>query len=213
VTPENWRLLLEGLRLTLWLSLASIAISLVIGTLIGVLRISPIAPLRVVATGYVELFRDIPLLIVLFFIFLGLPKARLRFDPIQSAVVGLSVYTAAFVAEVVRAGLQAIHYGQIEAARALGLTYIQMMRYVLLPQVFRNVVPPLGTVFIALVKNTSVASAISAPEVMLQAETIEGRTFNPYSFLIAGLLYLVLTVPLSALVNAAEQRLRTHRAT
>lgn len=211
MSAENWNLLLRGLQLTLWLSLASITTSLVAGTVVGVLRVSPIAPLRVFATGYVELFRNIPLLIVLFFVFLGLPKAGIKLDPVQSAIAGLSAYTTAFVAEVVRAGIQAIHYGQVEAARALGLSYLQTMWLILLPQVFRNIIPPLGTVFIALVKNTSIASAISVAEIMLQAETIEGRTFNPYSFLFAGLLYLVLTVPLSAVVNATEGRLRQRR--
>jgi putative glutamine transport system permease protein len=208
---DYWGVLLLGLQTTLWISVLSTLISLALGTLIGVLRIAPIMPLRVVAAGYVELFRNIPLLLVLAFVFYGLPKSGLILPPFESGLLGLSVYTAAFVAETVRAGLQSISFGQIEAARALGLTYIQMLRLVLLPQAFRIIVPPLGTTFIALVKNTSVASAITVPEIIYQSEFIEGRTFSPDIFLIAGLLYLVITVPLSGLVNVAENRLRIAR--
>lgn len=200
-----------GLTTTLWLSLLSILASLVLGTLVGVMRVAPLTPVRVLAAGYVELFRNIPLLIVLAFVFYGLPKAGLTLQAFESGLLGLTVYTAAFVAEVVRSGLQSISYGQIEAARALGLTYVQMLRLVLLPQAFRITVPPLGTTFIALVKNTSVASAITVTEIIYQSEYIEGRTFSPDIFLFAGLLYLIITVPLSALVNVAEQRLRMAR--
>jgi putative glutamine transport system permease protein len=212
MNPESWDLLLRvGLLTTARLSFLSILISLAFGTLIGILRVSPVAPLRVLAAGYVEFFRNLPLLIVLAFIFYGLPKAGVTFPTFESGVIGMSVYTAAFVAEVVRAGLQSISHGQIEAGRALGLSYLQLLRLVLLPQVFRMIVPPLGTVFIALVKNTSVASAIVVEEVMYQAEVIAGRYFFPDVFLITGVLYLVITVPLAGAVNLAEQRLRVGR--
>ncbi len=212
MNPESWNLLLRvGLLTTVRLSVLSILISLAFGTLIGILRVSPVAALRVLAAGYVEFFRNLPLLIVLAFIFYGLPKAGVTFPTFESGVIGMSIYTAAFVAEVVRAGLQAISHGQIEAGRALGLSYLQLLKLVLLPQVFRMIVPPLGTVFIALVKNTSVASAIVVQEMMYQAEVIAGRYFFPNVFLITGVLYLVITVPLAGAVNLAEQRLRVGR--
>jgi putative glutamine transport system permease protein len=206
---EQWSLLFLGLKTTAWLSLLSALISLGLGTVIGVLRVTP--PLQALAAGYIELFRNIPLLIVLAFVFYGLPKAGLTLPALESGVLGLSVYTSAFVAEIVRAGLQSINPGQVEAARALGLSYWLMLRLVLLPQAFRIIVPPLGTNFIALVKNTSVATAITVPEIIYQSEFIEGRTFNPDIFLLAGLLYLVITVPLSGLVNLVEDRLRIGR--
>jgi len=212
MNAESWDLLLRvGLLTTARLSLLSILISMALGTLVGILRVSPLAPLRVLGAGYVEFFRNIPLLICFAFIYYGLPKAGVTFPTFESGVIGLSVYTAAFVAEVVRSGLQAISAGQFEAARALGMTYLQMLRLVLMPQVFRMVVPPLGTVFIALVKNSSVASAIVVEEMMYQAEVVAGRYFYPNVFLIAGLLYLVVTLPLAGLVNWAEQRLRIGR--
>jgi putative glutamine transport system permease protein len=212
MNAESWDLLLRvGLLTTARLSLLSILISMALGTLVGILRVSPLAPLRVLGAGYVEFFRNIPLLICFAFIYYGLPKAGVTFPTFESGVIGLSVYTAAFVAEVVRSGLQAISAGQFEAARALGMTYLQMLRLVLMPQVFRMIVPPLGTVFIALVKNSSVASAIVVEEMMYQAEVVAGRYFYPNVFLIAGLLYLVITLPLAGLVNWAEQRLRIGR--
>ena len=212
MNAESWDLLLRvGLLTTARLSLLSIFISMALGTLVGILRVSPLAPLRVLGAGYVEFFRNIPLLICFAFIYYGLPKAGVTFPTFESGVIGLSVYTAAFVAEVVRSGLQSISAGQFEAARALGMTYLQMLRLVLMPQVFRMIVPPLGTVFIALVKNSSVASAIVVEEMMYQAEVVAGRYFYPNVFLIAGLLYLVVTLPLAGLVNWAEQRLRIGR--
>ncbi|HEX9114482.1 MAG TPA: amino acid ABC transporter permease [Anaerolineae bacterium] len=211
MNAESWNLLGRGLIVTTELSLLAILISLALGTLIGVLRVAPVAAARVLGAGYVEFFRNIPLLICFAFIYYGLPKAGITLPTFWAGVAGLSVYSAAFVAEVVRSGLQSISAGQLEAARALGLTYLQMLRLVLLPQVFRMVIPPLGTVFIALVKNSSVASAIVVAEIMYQAEVVAGRYFYPSVFLIAGLIYLVITLPLAGAVNLAERRLRTVR--
>jgi putative glutamine transport system permease protein len=208
---ETFSLLMAGLRTTLWLSLLSISLSLVFGTIIGVMRVAPVMPIRSFAEGYIEFFRNIPLLVVLFFVLDGLPKAGITLSFFDTAVAGLAAYTAAYVAEVVRAGLQAIGKGQIEAARSLGLTWGQMMRYVLLPQALRMTIPPLGTLAVALTKNTSLASTVAVPEILYQAEFIEGRTFNPNIFLIAGLLYLVLTLPASGLINVVERKLAMAR--
>jgi putative glutamine transport system permease protein len=208
---ETFSLLMAGLRTTLWLSLLSISLSLVFGTIIGVMRVAPLMPIRSFAEGYIEFFRNIPLLVVLFFVLDGLPKAGITLSFFDTAVAGLAAYTAAYVAEVVRAGLQAIGKGQIEAARSLGLTWGQMMRYVLLPQALRMTIPPLGTLAVALTKNTSLASTVAVPEILYQAEFIEGRTFNPNIFLIAGLLYLVLTLPASGLINVVERKLAVAR--
>lgn len=204
-------LLISGLATTLWLSLLSMGISLILGTLIGAMRVSPLGPVAAFASGYVEFFRNIPLLIVLFFTLNGLPYMGLTLPFFWVGVAGLAVYTAAYVAEVVRAGLQAISHGLVEASRSLGLTWTQTMRFVLLPYTFRTVIPPLGTLFIALVKNTSLASAVAVPELLYQAEVVEGRTFNPDIFVIAGAIYLLITLPLAGLVNLAEQRLSLSR--
>lgn len=172
------------------------------------MRVAPVAPVAVFAEGYITFFRNIPLLIVLFFVLNGLPASSLeiRFSFFETAVIGLSIYTAAYVAEVVRAGLQSLSRGQLEAARSLGMSWTQAMQFVLLPQTFAAIIPPLGSVFIALTKNTSLASTIAVPDLLYQAKVIEARTFNPNVLLIAGLMYLALTIPMGALVNALEAR-------
>lgn len=206
-------LLLDGFVETLKLSVLSILLSLALGTVIGVMRVAPLAPVAIFAEGYIAFFRNIPLLIILFFVLHGLPASPLeiRLSFFHTAVVGLATYTAAYVAEVVRAGLQSLSRGQMEAARSLGLSWMQAMRLVLLPQTFAAIIPPLGSVSIALIKNTSLASTVAVPELLYQSRVLEARTFNPNILLITGLLYLALTIPGGLLVNALEARLSLAR--
>ncbi len=208
VAIDNLPFLLEGYRTTVLLTLAAIPPSLIVGTLVGVLRVVPSRLGRTLSTVYVEFFRNIPLLIVLFYFYHALPRANITLSAFDSALWAVSIYTAAFVAEVVRAGIQAINKGQIEAASSLGLSYVQSMRYVILPQAFAIIVPPLGNLFIAMLKNTSLASTIAVAELVYQGEVLDSRTFRTFEVFIAvGILYLTLTLPLGALVNALERRL------
>lgn len=208
VVLDNLPFLLEGYRTTILLSLAAIPPSLVLGTLVGVLRVVPARLIRAIGAIYVEFFRNIPLLIVLFYFYHALPRAGLTLSAFNSALWATAIYTAAFVAEVVRAGIQAIHKGQIEAARSLGLSYIQTMRYIILPQAFAIIVPPMGNLYIAMLKNTSLASTIAVAELVYQGEILDSRTFRTFEVFIAvGILYLTLTLPLGALVNALERRM------
>src|SRR5258705_5928767 len=153
-----------GLGFTTQISSLGLLSALVIGRVVAVMRISQVAPLRWIGAAYVEFFRNTPLVVQLFFLFLGLPLIGFRFSTdtfehiFRAAVVDMGVYHGAYVAEVVRGGLLGVDRGQIEAARSLGLSYPQMLRYVQLPQTFRSVIPPLGNISIALVKNTSLAS-------------------------------------------------------
>jgi putative glutamine transport system permease protein len=176
--------------------------------------VSPVAPLRFLGAAYVEFFRNTPLVVQLFFLFLGLPLLGLRFasdtfdNIFRAAIVGMSLYHGAYVAEVVRGGLIGIDRGQIEAARSLGLSYVQTLREVQLPQTFRAVIPPLGNIAIALVKNTALASTIGVTDLLFAAEIVESRTFRAEeAFLTATLLYLALTIPLGGIVNLLERRL------
>lgn len=203
-----------GLWVTVQLSVLGLAGALVVGTAIALLRVSPVAPLRFVGAAYVEFFRNTPLVVQLFFLFLGLPLLGLRFasdtfdNIFRAAIVGMSLYHGAYVAEVVRGGLIGIDRGQIEAARSLGLSYVQTLREVQLPQTFRAVIPPLGNIAIALVKNTALASTIGVTDLLFAAEIVESRTFRAEeAFLTATLLYLALTIPLGGIVNLLERRL------
>ena len=177
------------------------------------MRVAPLAPVAIFAEGYITFFRNITLLIVLFFVLNGLPASpiALRLSFFETAVAGLSVYTSAYVAEVVRAGLQSLSRGQLEAARSLGMSWLGAMRFVLLPQTFAATVPPLGSVFVALIKNSSLASAIAVPELLYQSRVVEARTFNPNILLIAGAMYLAITIPSAAAVNLLERRMSLAR--
>jgi putative glutamine transport system permease protein len=214
IALEFPELYFTGLWLTIQISVLGLLIAVVIGTVVAVFRVSPIAPLRWVGAAYVEFFRNTPLVLQLFFLFLGLPLIGLRFSSdtfeniFRAAALGMGLYHGAYVAEIVRGGLLGVDRGQIEAARSLGLSYPQMLRYVQLPQTFRSVIPPLGNIGIALVKNTSLASTIGVTELLFAAEIVESRTFRAQeAFIAATMLYLALTIPLGIAVNALERRL------
>ena len=207
-----------GLWLTIQISVLGLAGALVVGTLVALLRVSPLPPLRWAGASYVEFFRNTPLVVQLFFLFYGLPFLGLRFsnelfeNVFRAAFVGMALYHGAYVAEVVRGGLLGVDRGQIEAARSLGLTYVQTLREVQLPQTFRAVIPPLGNIAIALVKNTALASTIGVTELLGAAETVESRTFRSQeAFLTTALLFLLLTLPLAGIVNVLERRLLVAR--
>jgi putative glutamine transport system permease protein len=207
-----------GLWLTIQVSVLGLLGALILGTLVALLRVSPIRPLGWVGAAYVEFFRNTPLVVQLFFLFLGLPLLGIRFaaetfdDIFRVACVGMALYHGAYVAEVVRGGLLGIDRGQIEAARSLGLSYLQTLREVQLPLTFRAIIPPLGNIAIALVKNTSLASTIGLAELLGAAEVVETRTFRAEeAFGAATLLYLALTLPLGGLVNVLERRLLVAR--
>ena len=209
---SNLPLLLDGLRVTVQLSALALALALALGVLFGVARSVPFAPLRALGTAYVEFFRNTPLLVQTFFAFFGLPAAGIRLPGFTAAFLALGVYTGAFVAEVVRAGILSVGRGQLEAARSLGLTYLQMMRFVVLPQAVATTIPPLGNLAIALVKNSSLASTIAVADVMYNGEIVNSRTFATYEvFGFVAVCYLALTLPMGAAVNALERRLTRYR--
>ncbi len=200
----------KGVVMTLQLSILGSIGALVVGTVFALFRASGLAPLRWLGAAYVELFRNTPLLVQLFFLFFGPVKfASDTFDNIfRAAAIGMALYHGAYVAEVVRGGLLGVDKGQTEAARSLGLSFVQTLRYVQLPQTFRSTVPPLGNIGIALIKNTSLASTIGVAELLQGAEIVESRTFRAEeAFGAAVLLYLLLTIPASLGVNWLERRL------
>ena len=161
---------------------------------------------------YVETFRNIPLLLILLFTVFGLPKLDVTIDFFPAAVAGCSLYTGAFVAEAVRSGINAVGLGQGEAARSIGLTFGQSMRFVVLPQALRNVVAPLANVFIALTKNTSIASAISVVELTtVLSRVIEGTSEGILTLTVVSLLYMCITIPAGLLAGVVERRVRILR--
>ena len=195
------------------LTLLSFAFALLLGTIVAACRVSPVPPLRVAGATWVELFRNTPLTLMMLLFFFGFTKIGIGpFEPFPSAVIVLSVYTSAFVAETVRSGINTVAGGQGEAARAIGLTFFQTMRLVVLPQAFRTVVAPLGSLFIALTKNSSIASVISVPEISKLADNLNTDTARPLQvFAGAAVAYLILTLPSGFVVGAIERRLAFKR--
>jgi glutamate transport system permease protein len=195
------------------LTLLSFALALVLGTIVAGCRVSPVLPLRFAGTLWVEIVRNTPLPLLMLLFFFGLTKVGIGpYEPFPSAVIVLSGYTSAFIAETLRAGINTVAAGQGEAARAIGLTFAQTMRLVVLPQAFRTVAAPLGSIFIALTKNSSIASIISVADLSRTANDL--ITFNPYPieiFLGAAVGYLLLTLPSGLVVGAIERRVAIRR--
>ncbi|MGY1688124.1 MULTISPECIES: amino acid ABC transporter permease [unclassified Geodermatophilus] len=206
---DNSDLLWSAFLTTLSLAVVSGVCALVLGTVLAGMRVSPVPPLRGLATFYVEVFRNTPLTVVFFFLAFGIVQIDLQFPSrFITAVAALSLYTAAFVCEALRSGINAVPPGQAEAARALGLTFGQSLRQVVLPQAFRTVVPPLGNVWIALAKNTSIAAGFAVTDLTaaLQrlANTNADQLLAVFAAVVAG--YLVITLPSAWLIRVVETR-------
>lgn len=205
---EVVRLFAEGLWGTLWLSLASFALALVLGAILAMMNVSPAPPARWAAQTYTAFFRNTPLLAIILLAGFGLPKIGLRFEPEQWALITLGMYTSAFVGETLRSGINSISLGQAEAARSIGLTFGQSLRHVILPQAVRTVVPPLGTLYTALVKNTALALVLGFPEIAAKAELMINQDVSSVWAIIIGLVvcYLLINLPASWLISRAEKR-------
>lgn len=199
---------LNGFLVTIQLFLISAAGSLVLGTILATLRVSPIPALRSVGAGYVTLLRNTPLTLVFFFFVFAYPKLELmQFSFFTAALVALTLYTSAFVCEVLRAGINTIPVGQAEAARAIGLGFGQSLASVILPQAFRATVPPLVSVLIALLKNTTVAAGFSVGEVgsvIPFFNEVGEPTLYAFLWIAAG--FLILVTPLTLIQRAFEKR-------
>ena len=209
-------MLLLGLRWTLVTALCAWVIALVLGSIVGVMRTLPSKTAGWISGAYVEFFRNTPLLVQLYFWFFALPKLP-HFDipvygeitwlltPLQAAILGLTLYTGAYTTEALRSGLLAIDKGQTEAARSLGLNYMQTRLYVVAPQAFRVAIPLLTSIFSALFRNTALVSAIGVTELLAAADNIQQQNFKTFElFAVAGVLYLSLTLPLAYASNRLE---------
>ena len=212
VVWDNLDLYADGIRTTVSLTIWSWLLASVIGLVVATFRVSPVPPLRWAGTTYVELVRNCPLTVLFVLFFFGLPEAGIVYPRGASAVIVLGGYTGAFVAEVVRSGINTVALGQADAARAIGLTFPQTLAYVVLPQALRSVVAPLGNVFIALIKNTSIAFTISVIELTGTAQHLAVATaeFFPV-FIGAAIAYLLLTIPSGWAVGAIERRVGVRR--
>ncbi len=206
---DNSDLLWSAFLTTLSLAVVSGVGALVLGTVLAAMRVSPVPPLRGLATFYVEVFRNTPLTVVFFFLAFGIVQIDLQFPSrFLTAVAALSLYTAAFVCEALRSGINAVPPGQAEAARALGLTFGQSLRDIVLPQAFRTVVPPLGNVWIALAKNTSIAAGFAVTDLTAALQRLTNANADQLLLVFAAVVagYLVITLPSAWLIRVVENR-------
>jgi glutamate transport system permease protein len=212
VVLDNLDVYRSGLWITIELTVLSFLLALLVGTVIATMRVSPAAPLRAAGLLYVETVRNTPPLLLIFLFVYGLPKAGVKYSLFASAVIVLGAYTGAFIAEALRSGINAVPVGQAEAARSLGLTFTQTLRHVVLPQAFRTVVPPLGNLLTALVRNTALASAVGVLDLTGRADELNTSQSAPIPIFIGVLVtYMIVTIPLGALIGALERRMAVAR--
>jgi His/Glu/Gln/Arg/opine family amino acid ABC transporter permease subunit len=206
--PEVFPFLIKASVVTLQVTAGSLALALVLGIFVALARISSFKLLSYPALIYTDVMRGTPALVQLFIIYFGLSDLGLEFDPISAAIIGLGLNGAAYVGEIYRAGIVAIHRGQIEAALSLGMTPVRAMRYIILPQAVRIVLPPLTNYAILLVKDTAIISTIAAPEVMFEARRIVQATFmhsvSGQIYLMAAFIYMAITLPMSYVAKRME---------
>uniref|UniRef100_UPI00406D4AB5 amino acid ABC transporter permease n=1 Tax=Paenibacillus sp. FSL R7-0345 TaxID=2954535 RepID=UPI00406D4AB5 len=199
-----------GLKYTLLLAVLGVFFGFVLGIIVSLLRMSKWRILRFIATAWVEFLRGTPMLVQLFLIHYGLPEFGLEFTPIQSGAITLTINSSAYLAEIFRAGIQGVDRGQVEAARSLGMKQGMTMRYIVLPQALKNVLPAIGNEFITIIKESSIVSMIGVADLLFQARTITTITYEGLTPLVViAIMYFVLTFTLSKLLGTLERRLNT----
>ena len=207
----------EGIVNTLIIAAFTVFFGTIFGTLMSSMRMSKILPLKWLAVAYIEFIRGTPLMVQLMFIFYGLPMVGFtlpdiswipNFSRFSAGIIAMSINSCAYVAEIIRSGVQAVDVGQMEAARSVGFSHGQAMRLVVLPQAIKNILPALGNEAIVLLKETSVSGYIALNDLTKGGDTIRSQTYEAFLPLIAvALIYLLMVVGLSALVNRLERRL------
>ena len=209
---NSFPLLLIGAGVTIQITVLSTAIGFVIGLIVGVARISNLRLLRMLAEVYVEFFRGTPLLVQIFLFYFALPVITgQRIDPFIAAISACGINSGAYVAEIFRAGIQSVDDGQMEAGRSLGMTWLQTMRYIIVPQAFKRVIPPLGNEFIAMLKDSSLVSVIGFEELTRRGQLIIAKTYGSFEiWMSVAVIYLVMTLTISRFVAYLERRYRVH---
>lgn len=211
VVWDNLGYLGAGFGYTMALTALGYLGALILGTIVAVFRVVPILPLRVVGAIYVEFFRNIPLLTLLVLIVFGLPDIGITYGLFTSAVIGLMLSGAAFICEAMRGGINAVSVGQAEAARAIGLSFTQSLRHVILPQALRAMVQPLTNVFIGVLLSSALAAAVGVDELTNRSEQLVNKYAEVVVFLVAGVVYLVVALLGATAGGWLERRLAIRR--
>ena len=209
----NWDVLLRalpllmlGLKVTVQLGAVSIVAGLLLGLTVALVRLYAVAPLQLLARVYIDVFRSIPLLVLLIVVYYALPFVGLSLSPFMAAACTLTVVSGAYTAEIFRAGIEAIPRGQFEASQALGLSFRHMMLDIVLPQALRVVIPPLTNNSINVIKDTALASVVAMPDLLKQATQAQALEANPTPLIAAALIYVGLLWPLVVIVGRLEKK-------
>ena len=214
ILTDNFDEFASGFWVTVQIVAVSFVIAMVVGTLVAAFRVAPNPWLQRLGGLYVEIFRNIPLLVLLFISFAGLRRAGVEISAFTAGVASLGLYTAAYVAEALRSGVFSVHKGQIEASLTLGFSYGETLRRIVLPQAFRTVISPLGSLTIAMIKNSAIigVSLVALPDLLAQARVVNAETFQAHeTFFWAAAGYLILTVAATFIFRYLENRYRIRR--
>ena len=209
---NSFPVLLVGALVTIKITAISVALGVVIGLVVGVARISQVKPLRLLAMAYIDFLRGTPLLVQIFLIYFALPViSGQRVDPFFAAITACSINSGAYVAEIFRSGIQSIDKGQMEAGRSLGMTWLQTMWHIILPQAVKRVIPQIGNEFIALLKDSSLVSVIGFEELTRRGQLIIAKTYGSFEiWMSVAVIYLVMTLTISRFVAYLERRYRVN---
>ncbi len=205
------KILLPGLTMTIPLTAISFFFALIIALIVAMIQFAHVKVLRQVARFYVWVIRGTPLLVQLFVVFYGMPNIGILIDPFPAAVIVFSINEGAYMAEIIRAALESVPAGQMEAGRCVGMTYLQTMRRIILPQAMRTAFPSLSNSLISMIKDTSLAANITVTEMFMATQRIVARTYEPLALYIeVGLIYLLFCTVLTKLQSVGEKRLNAH---
>jgi polar amino acid transport system permease protein len=207
---DYYSFFIDGAKITIILAIFTVFFGVVLGIFLALLRLSKNKLFNFLGTAYVEFIRGTPLMVQLFIIAYGLPNLiGFPLPEMVAAVLALSMNSGAYIAEIIRAGIQAVDKGQMEAARSLGMGYGATMRYIIIPQAVKNILPALGNEFIVVIKESSIVSVIGIGELMYNADTVRGNTFKPFEpLMVAALMYFIMTFTLSKLMGRFERRMK-----
>ncbi|MDM0781238.1 amino acid ABC transporter permease [Clostridium perfringens] len=210
---EYFPVFLEGAKWTLIISAITVILGALLGTILCFMKrskfsIFKVKILRVISTAYVEVVRGTPLLLQIYIVYFGLPSFGIQLEVLPSCIIAISLNSAAYVSEIIRAGIDAVDKGQLEAARSLGMTEGMAMRLIILPQAIKNILPAIGNEFVAIIKESSMASTIGVAELMYSSKIVTGATYKGFEPLIViAMFYFVMTFSLGRVMSYVEKRL------
>ncbi|EQB89121.1 polar amino acid transport system permease protein [Clostridium punense] len=208
---KYYKFFLEGTQYTVLIAFFTVILGTVLGLFLSLMKLSKNKILKALASIYIEFVRGTPILVQLYIVYYGMPAMGIDLPDMLAGVVTLSINSGAYVAEIIRAGINAVDKGQMEAGRSLGMTSAMTMRLIIIPQAFKNILPALGNEFITIIKESSIVSVIGIGELMYKADTVRGNTALPFEpLIVAAVVYFLLTFSLSKLLGNIERRMKAN---